>query len=102
MSDRRSFLRGMAGLFAAISLPMPSNLLASDKACTCEIELLREVVIENPHDFGHVVQWLGRSGTAYAACAVAVRDWNDLRLREIARREANLTLRLHFNRKDTA
>jgi hypothetical protein len=80
----------------------PSYLHQPDKACTCEIEILSEYVVDDLRSSGHFVRWLGRSGDNYASVAALVDDWNNLELREMARREAKLAFRLHFNRKETA
>lgn len=99
--QRRTFIGGMAALFAVAAAPVPANILAHDKQAVGRgIEILQEEWLIGGGSyyatFGDLYRAHARCNGVDAFCVCLVVDASNLHLRDLVRADARQQLRLYY------
>lgn len=95
---KRTFLRGMAGLFAVAMLPQLPALPAPSAAGPVDaFVVLNEQCQVGGGVATYVVRWIVQVNGVVLNCTAAIDNWNDLGQRESARQELRLAVQDFIN-----
>lgn len=101
--QRRTFIGGLAALFAVAAAPAPANILAHDKRVTHELEFISEEWLpyagaDERYRGCAMYRCLARCGDQYkyGACAFSAHVFYDPLVREHVREDAKKMLRSAF------